>query len=182
MGRPKALLPYGESTFVRHIVSQLERSGIDPIIVVTGHDPGPIEAEVASTRAMCVHNAEYRAGMLSSVRCGLNHVPADAQRVLVALVDQPSITELLVRALFEAVTDTWSIAVPTYDGRRGHPLVFSVEHVPEVQTDFTDAGLRGLLRRHSNRVRELCWHDDSVLEDLNTPELYEQSNLKSRPN
>lgn len=172
MGRQKALLPFGGTTLIRHIVDRIDASIAEVILVVTGHNPEPIEAELSDTRARCVHNDQYKLGMLSSVRCGLLALPHGVTRIAVVLGDQPSVSADLLDALFRALDESHSIAVPVFSGRRGHPIVFDACHRDELIREHDDAGLRGLTSRHSARIATVPWHEAGILDDLDTPEEY----------
>lgn len=110
--------------------------------------------------------------MLSSVRCGILGLPAGCSGAMVVLGDQPSITPQLIRELLRHFDrDARGIIVPTYDGRRGHPLLLSASYFEEVLTRFDEVGLRGLLAAHPADVREVptaC----RVIDDMDTPHDY----------
>jgi len=82
--------------------------------------------------------------MLYSVRCGLTAVPEQSEAVLVALGDQPGITAGVVAELIASFHATGrAIVVPTYKGRRGHPLLFATHYRSEILTRYEGRGLRG---------------------------------------
>ena len=116
--------------------------------------------------------------MLSSVRCGLRELPAGCNAVLVALGDQPSITTHLVDNLihtYETVEESdGGIAVPTCQGRRGHPILFAERYRSAVLARYDGVGLRGLLRDFPEDVHELPVAEASVLSDMDDPAAYER--------
>jgi molybdenum cofactor cytidylyltransferase len=173
MGTQKLLLPLAGTTVIGHVVDQLLASVLDDIYVVTGHQADRVGAELAGRRVHVVVNADYEAGMLSSVRCGLRALPRACEGVLVALGDQPSITSALVNEMVRAFAAGESgIVVPVHEGRRGHPLLFSVRFADEVLTRHGDVGLRGLLRAHPDDVLELPGGSEAVLSDMDYPDDY----------
>lgn len=175
MGQSKPLLPFGDSTLVEHIVEELLASRLDRVCVVLGHEADRVRAALEGCPVQTVLNADYREGMLSSVRQGLRALPPETEAVLVTPIDQPGLTRGLVNALIDAYRrNSTDIAVPTHQGRRGHPLAFSARYIPEILTDFDDAGLRGLLARHAVNVLEVPLNDPAVLDDTDTPEAYQR--------
>jgi len=174
MGVQKLLLDYGGKTVISHIVEQLLDSVIDRVYVVVGHDRHRVAEE--SRGVSVVFNEDYRTGMLSSVRCGLRAIPETCRAVLVALGDQPAITSKLVDEMVRAYDATEKgIVVPTYAGRRGHPLIISTRYRDRILTGYDDVGLRGLLREHPGDVLELAVLTHHVCLDMDEPSDYSRA-------
>jgi len=175
MGVQKLLLPFGGTTVVGHIVSELNRSVVDTVIVVVGHDGDRVAEELSGRSVSIATNPNYKAGMLSSVRCGLDALPKQCDAVMVALGDQPAISAGLVDEMVQSFGSTdKGILVPLYRGKRGHPILFSVGYRDEVLERYDDVGLRGLLRTHPDDVYELDVPTSAVLSDMDYPEDYQR--------
>lgn len=173
MGTQKLLLPFGRGTVIEHIVDQLIESSVKDIRIVTGHKGLQI-ADVLSDRDISmVTNPDHGSGMLSSVRCGLSGLPENCHAVMVLLGDQPSITSDLINQLIHAFEKTnKGIAVPLYNCKRGHPLLFPISYIPEIMKSFNNVGLRGLLVAHPDDIFELRVSSPSVISDMDLPEDY----------
>src|SRR5258708_2714627 len=101
MGRPKQLLPFGESTILGCVVDMLVASQVNSVTVVLGHHADEIR-EVIGGRPVCVvTNPMPDRGMLSSVQCGIAAAP-DAEAYLIALGDQPQLHMDVFRTLIVA--------------------------------------------------------------------------------
>ena len=176
MGTQKLLLPYRGQALVAQVVDELLRSPVDQVFVVTGKDGKPILEALAGRRVHSVTNAHAENEMLHSVRCGLIAMPEEAAAAMVALGDQPSITADLVAKLVRSfhATDR-PIVVPTYEGKRGHPLLFAVHYRDEILTRHEGRGLRGLLEAHARDVFELEVATAAILEDIDLPEDYRRA-------
>ena len=173
MGVQKMLLPFGDKTVITHIVDQLLASTVDKVYVVVGHQPERISAELSGRAVSIVKNPNYKSGMLSSVRCGLENLPEKCRAVLVVLGDQPSITTELVDQMLKSFAKTEkTILVPLHKGKRGHPILFSSQYRDEILTHYGDVGLRGLLHSHPDDIYELSISNASVLFDMDYPEDY----------
>jgi len=173
MGVQKVLLPFGGKSVIGHIVDQLLTSSVDKVHVVVGHQADRIRRELSGSEVTIVTNTQYEEGMLSSVRTGIRSVPRQCQAVMVALGDQPSIRSKLVDRMLKAFTTSdKTIFVPVYEGRRGHPVLFSTIHCDDVLQHYEDVGLCGLLREHPDEVLELPASTPSVLSDMDFPEDY----------
>jgi len=183
MGVQKLLLPFGGKTVIAHIVDQLLASTIDEVYVVTGHEAERISGELSDRAVSIVNNPDYESGMLSSVRCGLRALPEQCKGVLVALGDQPSITSKLIDRMLQSFeTIEKRILVPFYNGRRGHPILFSGLYREEILTHYDDVGLRGLLHAHPDEVFELTVSNSSVLSDMDYPQDYQREIASMKDN
>ena len=191
MGQLKLAMPLAGTPVLCHVVNALMAAPVAEIVVVVGHCAEDVRTLLRDAPVRIVENPRYHEGMLSSVRAGLNGLSAKPEAVVVALGDQPAIQSAWVKALIESFRKAaGGIHVPAIArgssdgriaangpqaGRRGHPLLFSSEYVPDVLTRFDDAGLRGLLDAYPDAVYEVLIDDAGILEDLDTPEDFAQA-------
>ena len=160
-------------TVIGHIVDELLGSDIEAVYVVVGHEGNRISEELSGRAVSIVTNPDYKRGMLSSVRCGLQALPQECETVLVALGDQPAITSELVNQMIQSYNTTdKQILVPLYQSKRGHPLLFSTQYRDAIMTCFDNIGLRGLLHAHPEDIFELNASTPEVLSDMDCPEDY----------
>jgi molybdenum cofactor cytidylyltransferase/nicotine blue oxidoreductase len=96
-------------------------------------------------------NRDWETGMASSLRTGLEGLrgwPGRVDAALVTLVDMPGMTpEALAHVAAHATPD--ALAVATYDGVRGHPVLLGRDHWAGVAATATgDEGARRYLAAH----------------------------------
>jgi nicotine blue oxidoreductase len=165
LGTPKALVEFRGERLVDRGIRLLHDGGCSPVVVVLG-------AATARVRgAVTVRNPEWRSGMGSSLRVGLDALPDDAEHVVVALVDQPFIGPKVVERLIQAARDGASVAVATYGGARRNPVLIAREHFEEVAGLATgDTGARPFLRAHPELVVTVACDDIGDPADIDTPE------------
>ena len=174
MGRPKQLLPLGDSTVIEVVVKQV-RSQLDHVIVVLGHMADEIGPVLATCEVRCVVNEHYCAGMTTSVQCGIaasRERGGDATGYLICLGDQPGVGPGAVRAVIAAASSGTGIVIPRFRGRRGHPIFVSANYTDEIFRLGEDAGLNQVTGRHPDDTAEIEVEDEGVLADLDTPEDY----------
>ena len=169
MGQLKALLPWREATLLQYAEREL-RAAVDRTIVVLGHRAG----ELAPLVGEHVVNPRYREGRSTSIEAGMRAAPAEADAVLVANVDQPrpaSILKALVAAHQGAL-----ISRPVYGEEHGHPTVFDRALFDELRhlSEETE-GMKSVLRRHAEAIRNVPFDDDVVLLNLNQPGDYQSA-------
>jgi molybdenum cofactor cytidylyltransferase len=165
MGSPKALLPWGNSTLLEYAVQQARAAGVVDLAVVLG----PATAHL-TVDAQTVVNPEPETGRSASIRFGAGQLRDGVGAIAVQSVDQPVAADVLV-ALFAAVEGGAHLAVPTFGGRRGHPLCCAGRLLGELRdVREEDLGLRAVVRRHS--VTEVPVDTESVVWNLNDPAAY----------
>ena len=173
MGELKQLLPLGDKTFVQHCADNLLASRVDEIVIVTGHRNMEVERSVGDRAVRFTYNQDYRSGMASSVKCGVQAISHGSRAFVVALADQPTIGANVINSLIETYENARPlIVIPTYDGRTGHPVLFDVSLKEEIQSMDPERGLREVIRAHSNGIVRIEASDRSVLEDCDLPEDY----------
>jgi molybdenum cofactor cytidylyltransferase len=175
MGTQKLLLPLGGKPVIARVVDELLRSPVEQIFTVVGRDGEELRAALSNRPVHFVGNPDPTSEMLGSVRCGLRALPSGGEAVLVVLGDQPGISHELVSDMICCFRGgNSSIVVPTCEGHRGHPILFSIRFCDEVLNGYAGKGLRGLLDAHPEEICGLevaAWRG---LEDMDTPTDYER--------
>ena len=175
MGSPKPLLPFGESTFLGHLLEQFLASRATPVVVVLGHKADEVLAQVPLGKATSVVNPDYRQGMLSSIRAGLRELEGETvSGALLCPVDHPRVSAALVDLLINQFEETDApIVIPVHHGRRGHPVLFSRTLFQEIQDAPDTVGARQIVWDHADEVLEIPTEDQGIIEDIDTPKQYE---------
>ncbi|MBK9020874.1 MAG: NTP transferase domain-containing protein [Sulfuritalea sp.] len=141
------------------------------MVVVTGYAADAVRASLVGLDLEFAHNAEHETGMASSLRAGLQALPADTDAVVVVLGDMPFVSAAHIDRLIAAFDPArGNIVVPMKDGRRGNPILWPREFFGEMQQVQGDVGARELLQRHADRVDVVTFDDDAIFADVDTPE------------
>ena len=146
---PKTLARLGARPLVAHAVAAAAGSGLRPLVVVVGCQ-APDVAAAAGTDVEVIENPDWEEGMSTSLRAGLATVVADRSvtAMAVALADQPRIGAEAYRRLAAAHHEGAELAVATYGGKRGHPVLIGRAHFAEAMRMTGDQGARTLLAAH----------------------------------
>ncbi len=154
MGGPKALLLLRETSFLAHACGLLARPGVAAVVAVIGAGAERVRAEVRLPGDVTVvENESWPEGMLSSVWRGLDAAEAlGAEAVLLHPVDHPLVTGPTVDRVVTALEGGAFAAVPTHDGRRGHPGGFGREALAALRHAPPEQGARAVLAEHADRV------------------------------
>ena len=173
MGRPKPLLAWRGSTLVEYQVSALLQGGADEVIAVLGYKAAEVAPRAERAGARCVVNERYREGRTSSIKAGLAAVSPETEHIILLGVDQPRAPGVIARVIEAHAGADALITSPRFEGRGGHPLMFSVRLMPELRLiSERRQGLREVFERHRSEINPVRFDDPAVRLDLNTPEAY----------
>ena len=177
MDGKKELLPIAGEPMVRIVVRKLLESGkIGEVIVVLGHladEVGATLSGITDERLELVGNARYSEGMGTSLAQAVRACSWGTEAIAVALGDAPFFRSEDVDVLVGAHANGAAIAVPVFQGRRGHPVVLDSSFREEMEELTGDAGARHILERESGSIVEVELPDDGFLVDIDEPDDYE---------
>jgi molybdenum cofactor cytidylyltransferase len=140
--------------------------------VVTGHERDKVEGALASLPVRFVHNPDYAEGLGTSLKAGIAAVPADADGAIVCLGDMPQVDAALIDKLLTVFDPERGalVVVPTFDGRRGNPVVWARRFFHDLMAISGDIGARHLIGSYSEAVAEVPVAGEAALTDVDTPE------------
>jgi molybdenum cofactor cytidylyltransferase len=173
MGGPNKLLAEIDGKpLVRIAAEQALASRANPVIVVTGHQREQIEAAVAGLDVRIVHNPDFAQGLGTSLRTGVKAVPADTDGAVICLADMPQVSSDLIDRLIAAFDPEKGalVVVPTLDGKRGNPVLWSRRFFPDLMTVDGDVGARHLIAGYAEAVTEVPVTGDAAFLDVDTAE------------
>ncbi len=177
MGGPNKLLAEVHGTpLVRLAVEQALASTARPVIVVTGHQRERVEAALAGSGVVFVHNPDYADGISTSVKAGIAAVPPQADGAIVCLGDMPQVDAKLIDRLISAFDPEKGalVVVPVMDGKRGNPVVWSRRFFPELGEIGGDVGARHLIASYPEAVAEVPVAGRGALFDVDTPDALDE--------
>lgn len=174
-GQPKQLLDWKGEPFVRVVAKTALQAGLSPVIVVTGANAEQIESTITGLNVTTVRNENWKSGQASSIRAGIQALVGSSKAggAVFLLVDQPQLTTSILRALVEKHAEGLSpIVAPMVMDRRANPVLFDRATFADLLLLEGDVGGRAIFDKH--RVEYLPWHDDRLLLDVDTPEMYQR--------
>jgi molybdenum cofactor cytidylyltransferase len=192
-GKTKQLLDWHGEPFVRAVAKTALEAGCSPVEVVTGSNAEQIERAVNDLNVTIVHNVDWKEGQASSIRAGLQHLPQIGRgensaeglnsnvvfgggregAAIFLLADQPQVNTLVLRALIEKhAGGLYPVVAPMVEDRRANPVLFDRITFRDLASLQGDVGGRAIL--HKYKVEYLPWHDDRLLLDVDTPEMYQR--------
>jgi molybdenum cofactor cytidylyltransferase len=173
MGGPNKLLAeIAGKPLVRIAVDEALASRARPVIVVTGHQRERVEAALAGLAVRLVHNPDFADGLGTSLKAGIAAVPEQADGVIVCLGDMPQVDAALIDRLIGAFDPEKGalVVVPTLDGKRGNPVVWSRRFFRDLMAVEGDIGARHIIGSYAEAVVEVPVSGKAAMTDVDTPE------------
>ncbi|QNG21499.1 nucleotidyltransferase family protein [Rhodococcus triatomae] len=168
-GAPKAGIVFEGRTLAERAAALLLGGGCDDVVVVTGALAQGLRLH-SSANLHLVHNPLWNTGMASSLRAGLDAAAErGADAAVLTLVDLPWIGPEAVRRVIARHREGASVVAATYDGRRGHPILFARKHFADVAASAQgDSGARRFLAAHPT-VADVDCTDTGRIDDVDVP-------------
>jgi len=174
MGQNKLLLRLEGESVLRRTVLRALAAGLDPMIVVLGHEADLVLGELAGLAVQTVVNADHASGIHTSRRVGLSAVPAGARAAVVLLADMPLVTEGMIATLVARYRQSAAPLVASeYAGQQAPPTLYDRSLFAELSAAEGEGCSKGIIRRHAGAVVTVSW-PAAALADLDGPEDYER--------
>lgn len=169
MGVDKLLLPWGRKTVLDRCFETLLRSEVQELVVVLGIRNERVKNLFHGRKIKVVVNPYSNRGMSTSIRRGLQIIRPSCHGILIALGDQPLLKTRTINVLIHAFEKGKAgIIVPSFQGRRGHPVIFHRRYKKELLDLRGDVGGRSIIERYPEDVRVVPVKSIGVVKDVDT--------------
>lgn len=169
MGRNKLLLEVEGEPLVRRSVRRVLGAGLDPVVVVLGHQAGEVTASLAGLDCLQILNSGYEAGMTSSLRAGIAALPESTAAAVVVLADMPCVSAAMLAAVAEAYRqERQPIVVSSYGAAQAPPTLFGRELFAELLALPDGAKPESVVRKHADELLTVPQPPEALL-DLDLP-------------
>ena len=170
-GPPKQLAPFRGTTMLGWVVGQARRAtSLDEVVVVLGRAADQIREQVDFGSARVVENPVFGEGCSSSYRAGIGALSPESEAIMIILGDLPGVTPEVIDRLAEAWREQETpIALCSYQGRTGHPMIFARSMFPQLVELHGDKAAWKLVDANAAMVEEVQFNFPYP-GDINTPE------------
>jgi molybdenum cofactor cytidylyltransferase len=168
----KLLADVGGKPMVAQVAGAAQASQARPILAVVGHQADDVRAALTGHEIMVIDNPDYAEGISSSLKQGLRALPRGVDGAIICLGDMPRVSAAQIDKLIAAFNpaEGRAICVPTFNGKRGNPVLFSRRFFEEMESVSGDVGARYLIGEAPDLVCEVEMDDRGILLDIDTPE------------
>ncbi len=175
MGANKMLLKLEGETLLRRTVSQAAVAGLDPVVVVLGHEAERARGELSDLSCTPVLNPAYARGIDSSLQAGLAAVPAQSVAAVVMLADMPFVTASTIAALVERYREsTAPLVISDYAGVNAPPMLYDRSLFRELREMKGEGCGKQVVKQHQHEALAISW-PAAALTDIDVPADYERA-------
>lgn len=175
LGQPKQLLQYKEKSLLAHVADEAIASACGPVFVVLGASMDLLAAEIKGKEIRVIENSNWKEGMASSIRCGLEKIEEwglHPEYIMIVLCDQPYISAALIAALMKKQRETkLPVIASNYDGAVGTPALFHRSFFQRLKELKGDKGAQTLIKADPAKLAVVSFPGGGT--DIDTKEDYE---------
>lgn len=184
MGKPKQLLPWGDSSLLKHTIQTVLKIKNQEVVVVLGANFEKVKAEILDCSVKILNNTSWELGLGKSIATAVTYIQENligVDAVMITLADQPLITTAFLEQLSHTFNSTKnSIVATSYkEGKYGVPVIFDKIYFKELMILNDDEGAKHLLKKHKASVKILKCSTENL--DIDSKEDYDdlfRKNLK----
>lgn len=175
LGQPKQLLPFKGTTLLGWVTAQAGlATDLNEVVVVLGRAGDEIRQRVDFATATVVDNPVFGQGCASSYRAGIGALDPKSDAIMILLGDQPGVgPEIIDRVAREWREVDSHIALCSYRGRKGHPMIFARPLFHQLVGLHGDKAAWKLVDANPDLVHEVAF-DLPFPEDIDTLEDFER--------
>ncbi|MEM9159853.1 MAG: nucleotidyltransferase family protein [Verrucomicrobiota bacterium] len=170
--RNKLLLPFEGVPLIRRVAKRVTDCSFSKTILVTGHEREKIENAASDLQVDFVFNPEYENGMGSSLARAVKHLsPESLDGILITLGDLKDLETATILKVARAFSDYHGtkIIIPTFQGERGHPVIFPRRFIEQLSKVQGDTGAKNLIKGNGEHAVFIECDTPSILRDIDTP-------------
>ncbi|HEU4861254.1 MAG TPA: nucleotidyltransferase family protein, partial [Chitinophagaceae bacterium] len=175
MGRPKQLLQYNGKTLLNHAVNEAINAKADAVVVILGKNADLFEGEIDKEEVRVVINENWKEGMASSVRLGLDtllKIKPYIDAVIFMVCDQPHISSSVLNELItKQQKTTKQIVTCNYGESIGPPALFHKKYFRDLARLNGDVGARNIIEQNIHDVAMILFPEGKI--DIDTEDDFE---------
>ena len=155
---------------IKRSVQNILDSSIDEIIIIIGYQSEIIKNIINKNKKIkFIFNNDYKSGMASSIKIGINNLSKKTEAFFICLGDMPMINKKIYNQLIKHKKNK-EIIVPTYKNQQGNPVLFSILMKDEIMNIEGDSGAKKILKKNKDKILNLETNDLGILKNYNTPD------------
>jgi molybdenum cofactor cytidylyltransferase len=168
----KLTMSLSGKSIIEKTIERLEQSNIDGITTVIGYQGQLVRRALKNHNINFIENPDYSRGMGTSIHAGILSLGIDVGAALIVLGDMPFVDPETVNLLLRAHKNRTgkSVFVPTYNGKRGNPVLWDKDLFPELLSLRPGHGGKKFMKECPKFVQEINVCDDGILVDIDLQE------------
>jgi molybdenum cofactor cytidylyltransferase len=174
MGRNKMLLEVGGQPLVRRAVRAALDAGLDPVLVVLGHEAERAREAIAGLPCRAVLNPDHAQGVRVSMQAGVRALPEGAQAAVIILADMPFVSADMIRTVADRYRERRPpLVVSEYGDVNAPPTLYDRALFGELLASTGEGCGKHVVKQHKSEAVVVPW-PETALADVDLPEDYER--------
>ena len=175
MGRNKMLLDVGGRPLVRRAVTAAIEAGLEPVLVVVGHEADRVREAIAGLDCQAVLNPDHAQGVRVSMQAGIRALPGDVSAGVIILADMPFVTADMIRTVAERYRAGQApLVVSEYGDVNAPPTLYDRALFGELLEGSGEGCGKHVVKKHKHEAAVVAW-PESALTDVDVPEDYQRA-------
>jgi len=179
-GENKLIKEINGMALVKHSIKNILGSAIDEIIIVLGHEGIKIENIIEKNKKIkIIYNENYKIGISSSIKVGLNHISKKSEAFFICLGDMPDVNQNIYNKLIKTRYNynkklipkkKKEIIIPILDEKEGNPILFSKFMKKEIMNIDGDIGAKNIIEKNKDKILYVPIKSSGIILDFDTKE------------
>jgi molybdenum cofactor cytidylyltransferase len=176
MGFPKALLQRKGVTLLEDQICRFKEAGCYPVAPVLGANAKMILNQVSGIRKNCIINRKWKIGQFSSIKSGLKSLKDISFGCLIIPVDTAFVPVSVIRKIIKkAIEKRYQAIIPSYKGKRGHPVWISSALIKKVISENARKGRLDKITRRQHAKLIIKTNAAAILNNINIPKDFQET-------
>ena len=184
-GENKLLKQINGIPLIKCTVKNILASAVDELIIVLGHEDNLLKNTIGiNKKAKFIYNKDFKKGMSSSIKVGLNEISKKSQGFFISLGDMPNINQSIYNKLIKSMSSynkklkpihKKEIIIPTFEGREGNPVLFSKFMKNKIMNLDGDIGAKKIIELNRAKVLDVPFDNKGIIIDFDTQDHFNAS-------
>ena len=167
----KLVMLYQAKPLLGHMLTSLEEADlVGKVVAVTGHESDAVRDVCSSYAVEIAHNKNFKDGLASSIKVGVQACEAGSDGILICHGDMPLINQDHIQTLcmaFQRNSD--KIIIPSFEGRQGNPVLWPKSYFSRLKFLKGDQGAKAILQENTDSIIRIDFEDKAIMFDVDDP-------------
>ena len=184
-GENKLLKQINGIPLIKCTVKNILASAVDELIIVLGHEDNLLKNTIGiNKKTKFIYNKDFKKGISSSIKAGLNEISKKSQGFFISLGDMPNINQSIYNKLIKSMSSynkklkpihKKEIIIPTFEGREGNPVLFSKFMKNKIMNLDGDIGAKKIIEQNRAKVLNVPFDNKGIIIDFDTQDHFNAS-------
>ena len=179
-GENKLIKEIDGAPIIKYAVKNILSSSVNEIVIVLGYEENLIKEIVGINKKIkFVYNKNFKEGIASSIKIGLDNISIKSEAFFISLGDMPNVNQNIYNKLIKSKLKynkklntkyRKEIIIPTFEGKNGNPVLFSKYIKHKVMLINNDLDAHKIIQLNKDKILNVPFDNDGILLDFNTVE------------